>query len=108
MEQVRICTPDKDLAQCVHGERVVCVDRRRKKVMDEAGVEEKFGVGPASIPDYLALVGDTADGIPGIPRWGARSAATLLAAYGHIEFHSRMTRPPGPSRSAARPPWAPA
>jgi len=85
VEQVRICTPDKDLAQCVHGERVVCVDRRRKKVMDEAGVEEKFGVGPASIPDYLAMVGDPADGIPGIPRWGARSAATLLVVYGHFE-----------------------
>ena len=85
VEQVRICTPDKDLAQCVHGARVVCVDRRRKTVMDEAGVEEKFGVGPASIPDYLALMGDPADGIPGIARWGARSAAMLLAAYGHIE-----------------------
>lgn len=85
VEQVRICTPDKDLAQCVLGERVVCVDRRRKKVMGEAGVKEKFGVEPASIPDYLALVGDAADGIPGIPRWGARSAATLLAVYGHIE-----------------------
>jgi 5'-3' exonuclease len=85
VDQVRICTPDKDLAQCVQGERVVCVDRRRRKVMDEAGVVEKFGILPASIPDYLALVGDAADGIPGIPRWGARSSATLLAEYGHIE-----------------------
>ena len=83
--RVRICSPDKDLAQCVAGERIVCVDRRRRKVIDESAVVEKFGVPPASIPDWLALVGDSADGIPGIPRWGARSASTVLAAYGHIE-----------------------
>jgi 5'-3' exonuclease len=83
--RVLICSPDKDLAQCVRGARVVCVDRLRKKLLDEAGVHEKFGVGPASIPDWLALVGDAADGIPGIPRWGARSASAALAACAHLE-----------------------
>lgn len=85
VERVLIGTPDKDLAQCVQGTRVVCLDRRRKKVMDETGVWERFGVAPRSIPDYLALVGDTADGIPGIPRWGARSSATVLAQYPTLE-----------------------
>lgn len=85
VDQVVICSPDKDLGQCVRGERVVLWDRLRKKTLDEAAILEKFGVAPASIPDYLALVGDKADGIPGIPRWGARSAAALLSAYGHIE-----------------------
>jgi len=85
VEQVVICTPDKDLGQCVRGTRVVQLDRRRRIVYDEAGVAAKFGVGPASIPDYLALVGDSADGYPGLPGWGARSAATVLARYGHIE-----------------------
>jgi 5'-3' exonuclease len=85
VEQVVICTPDKDLGQCVRGGRVVQLDRRRQVVYDEAGVTAKFGVGPASIPDYLALVGDSADGYPGLPGWGARSAATVLARYGHIE-----------------------
>jgi 5'-3' exonuclease len=83
--QVVICTPDKDLGQCVRGARVVQLDRRREVVYDEAGVTAKFGVGPASIPDYLALVGDSADGYPGLPGWGARSAATVLAHYGTIE-----------------------
>lgn len=83
--QVVICSPDKDLAQCVQGSRVVLFDRMRSKITDEAGVHEKFGVGPASIPDWLALVGDTADGIPGIPRWGAKSAGCVLAEYQHIE-----------------------
>ncbi|HEV3494770.1 MAG TPA: 5'-3' exonuclease H3TH domain-containing protein, partial [Actinomycetes bacterium] len=83
--QVVICTPDKDLGQCVRGARVVQLDRRRQVVYDEAGVTAKFGVGPASIPDYLALVGDSADGYPGLPGWGARSAATVLAHYGSIE-----------------------
>lgn len=83
--QVVICSPDKDLAQCVAGSRVVLFDRMRSKITDEPGVHAKFGVGPASIPDWLALVGDTADGIPGIPRWGAKSAATVLAQYKHIE-----------------------
>jgi 5'-3' exonuclease len=85
VEQVVICTPDKDLGQCVRGVRVVQLDRRRQVVYDEAGVTAKFGVGPASIPDYLALVGDSADGFPGLPGWGARSTATVLARYRHIE-----------------------
>ena len=85
VERVVICTPDKDLAQCVRGTRVVQLDRRKRVTRDEAGVVEKFGVGPASIPDYLALVGDAADGYPGLRRWGAKSAAAVLARYGHIE-----------------------
>lgn len=85
VERVVLCSPDKDLAQCVRGGRIVCLDRRRLRLLDEAGVIDKFGVAPASIPDWLALVGDAADGYPGIPRWGARSAATILAAYGHVE-----------------------
>ncbi len=83
--QVLICTPDKDLAQCVVGERVVQLDRRKRVVIDERGVIEKFGVAPESIPDYLALMGDDADGYPGLPGWGAKSSSTLLARYGHIE-----------------------
>lgn len=83
VEQVVICSPDKDLAQCV-SDKVVCWDRIRDRVLDPAGVRSKFGVEPASIPDYLALVGDAADGIPGLQRWGAKSAATLLARYRHI------------------------
>jgi len=82
--QVVICTPDKDLAQCVEGERVVQLDRRKQLIIDEAGVWEKFGVAPASIPDWLALVGDAADGFPGIPGWGKKSASVVLAHYGHI------------------------
>lgn len=85
VDQVVICSPDKDLRQCVRGSRVVCLDRMRRVVIDEAGVVEKFGVPPLSIPDWLALVGDSADGYPGVPRWGARSASTVLAQYGHIE-----------------------
>jgi 5'-3' exonuclease len=85
VEQVVICSPDKDFAQCVRGTRVVCLDRRRRIVLDEAGVVQKFGVAPASIPDWLALVGDNADGIPGVPRWGGKSAAALLARFGHLE-----------------------
>ena len=85
VEQVVICTPDKDLAQCVRGQRVVQLDRRRNEQRDEAGVREKFGVMPASIPDWLALVGDSADGFPGLPGWGATSAATVLARYGQLE-----------------------
>ncbi|HXJ29945.1 MAG TPA: 5'-3' exonuclease H3TH domain-containing protein [Gemmatimonadales bacterium] len=83
--QVVICSPDKDLAQCVRGARVVCLDRRRRLVYDEPGVIQKFGVAPTSIPDWLALVGDAADGYPGVPRWGERSATTLLARYRHLE-----------------------
>ncbi|MEI9949669.1 MAG: 5'-3' exonuclease H3TH domain-containing protein [Pseudomonadota bacterium] len=85
VEQVLIASPDKDLAQCVVGTRVVCLDRMRKKLLDEAGVSAKFGVTPAQIPDYLALVGDTADGIPGVPRWGAKSAAAVLREYGTLD-----------------------
>jgi len=82
--RVVLCSPDKDLAQCVSGARVVMLDRRHDRALDEAGVIEKFGVPPASIPDWLALVGDAADGIPGIPRWGERSAAAVLAVYRSI------------------------
>ena len=84
-EQVVICSPDKDFAQCVRTDKVVLLDRRREKTYDEDGVWEKWGVAPASIPDWLALVGDAADGIPGIPRWGAKSAATVLGHFHHIE-----------------------
>ena len=85
VEQVVICSPDKDLAQLVSGDKVVCWDRRREIIYDEAAVVEKYGVSPASIPDWLALVGDSADGIPGIPAWGAKSSAALLSRYGQIE-----------------------
>jgi 5'-3' exonuclease len=85
VEQVVVCTPDKDLAQCVRGTRVVGFDRMRRRLLDEPGVHAKFGVGPSSIPDWLALVGDNADGIPGVPRWGERSASILLARYGRLE-----------------------
>jgi len=84
--QILIGSPDKDLAQCVRGARVVCLDRMRGNVLDEAGVIEKFGVPPSSIPDWLALVGDSADGFPGVARWGAKSASHVLAAYGHLEL----------------------
>ena len=83
--QVLIVTADKDLGQCVIGDRIVQFDRRKREIIDEAGVIEKFGVGPASIPDYLGLVGDTADGFPGLPGWGAKSAGLVLARYGHLE-----------------------
>lgn len=85
VEQVLIVTADKDLGQCVRGERVVQFDRRNRQIIDADGVRAKFGVGPESIPDYLGLVGDTADGFPGLPGWGAKSAALVLARYGHIE-----------------------
>ena len=85
VDRVLICTPDKDLAQCVRGARVVQMDRRRRTIRDEAGIVAKFGVPPASIPDYLALVGDAADGYPGLPGWGAKSTAAVLARWGHIE-----------------------
>jgi 5'-3' exonuclease len=85
VERVFICTPDKDLAQCVRGTRVVQMDRRTRIVRDEAGIIAKFGVLPSSIPDYLALVGDAADGYPGLPGWGAKSAAAVLAKFGHLE-----------------------
>jgi 5'-3' exonuclease len=85
VDQVVICTPDKDLAQCVVGDRVVQLDRRKNVITDEDGVREKFGVSPASIPDWLALVGDSADGFPGLAGWGKRSAALVLAHYEHID-----------------------
>jgi 5'-3' exonuclease len=84
VDEVLICTPDKDLGQCVGG-KVVQLDRRKGVRFDPDGVREKFGVSPESIPDYLALVGDTADGFPGLPGWGAKSAATVLARYGKLE-----------------------
>jgi 5'-3' exonuclease len=83
--QVIICTPDKDLAQCVHGTRIVQLDRRKNLLRDESGVIAKFGVSPTSIPDYLALVGDSADGYPGIAGWGAKAASSVLAHYLHLE-----------------------
>jgi 5'-3' exonuclease len=85
VEQVIICTPDKDLGQCVRGTRIVQLDRRKNVLVDEEGVVAKFGVSPSSIPDYLALVGDSADGFPGLPGWGAKSASAVLARWEHIE-----------------------
>jgi 5'-3' exonuclease len=85
VDRVLICTPDKDLSQCVRGTRVVQMDRRKNVIRDEAGVVQKFGVSPASIPDYLALVGDAADGYPGLRGWGARSAAAVLARFERLE-----------------------
>jgi 5'-3' exonuclease len=85
VEQVLIVTPDKDLGQCVRGHRVVQFDRRKREIIDEDAVRERFGVGPDSIADWLALVGDTADGIPGLPGWGAKSTAAVLARYGRLE-----------------------
>jgi 5'-3' exonuclease len=85
VDRVVICTPDKDLGQCVVDRRVVQLDRRKRVLIDEEGVRAKFGVGPASIPDYLALVGDSADGFPGLPGFGAKTAAAVLARYEHLE-----------------------
>jgi 5'-3' exonuclease len=85
VDRVIICTPDKDLSQCVRGTRIVQMNRRTRAIRDEAGVVAKFGVPPASIPDYLALVGDAADGYPGLPGWGEKSTAAVLAKYGHLE-----------------------
>ncbi len=85
VERVVICTPDKDLAQCVHGTRIVQLNRRTRVTYDETGIREKFGVSPESIPDYLALVGDSADGYPGLPGWGAKSSAAVLAKFVHLE-----------------------
>jgi 5'-3' exonuclease len=85
VDQIVICSPDKDLAQLVSRDRIVCWDRRRDIVLDEDGVMEKFGVRPASIPDWLALVGDSADGYPGIPGWGAKSASVVLSRFEHLE-----------------------
>jgi 5'-3' exonuclease len=85
VEQVVICTPDKDLRQCVRGTKVVCLDRRQRAIADETAVRAKYGIGPESIPDWLALVGDTADGYPGLPRWGEKSASAVLARYTRLE-----------------------
>jgi 5'-3' exonuclease len=101
VERVIIRTPDKDLAQCVQGKRVVQFVVRTRTFVDEAGVIAKFGVPPASIPDYLALVGDSSDGYPGLPGWGAKSASSVLARFGHIEqiptdwhdWHANASRP---------------
>ncbi|MGH7311362.1 MAG: 5'-3' exonuclease, partial [Candidatus Rokuibacteriota bacterium] len=90
VEQVVVCTPDKDLAQCVRGDRIVQLDRRTRELRNEAAVRQKFGVPPASIPDWLALVGDSVDGYPGLPGWGPRSAATVLARYEHLEHIPRQ------------------
>jgi 5'-3' exonuclease len=110
VDRVVICTPDKDLAQAVRGTRVVQLDRRKRAIRDEAGVIAKFGVPPASIPDYLALVGDAADGYPGLPGWGRKSAAAVLAKYGRLEaipaewteWHVEATRPAGLAATLAR------
>ncbi len=85
VSRVIICSPDKDLAQCVRARRVVQLDRRRRSFRDETGVRERFGVSPSSIPDYLALVGDSADGYPGLSGWGEKSAGAVLGVYGHLE-----------------------
>jgi 5'-3' exonuclease len=85
VEQVVICSPDKDLGQCLRGEKIVRLDRMRQTVLTEAGLKEKLGIAPGSVPDWLALVGDTSDGIPGIPRWGEKSASAVLGAYEKLE-----------------------
>ena len=90
VEQVVICTPDKDLAQCVRGNRIVQLDRRTAQLRDEGGIWQKFGVPPSSIPDWLALVGDSADGFPGLPGWGPKSAAQVLARYRHLQHIPKL------------------
>ena len=103
VEQVIICTPDKDLSQCVRGQRVVQLDRRKRELRDEAGVVARFGVGPASIPDYLALVGDSADGFPGVPGWGEKASGAVLGRYAHLErIPASHTQWEVPVRGAAR------
>ena len=103
VEQVVVCSPDKDLAQCVRGDRVVQLDRRTRALRDESAVRQKFGVPPASIPDWLALVGDAADGYPGLPGWGPTSAATVLARYRRLEHIPRLaTEWDVPVRGATR------
>jgi len=103
VNQVLICTPDKDLSQCVVGTRIVQLDRRREIVRDESGVEAKFGVKPHSIPDYLALVGDSADGFPGIAGWGTKAASLVLSRYPHLEDIPKDCRQWHPSIRRARP-----
>src|SRR5713101_1791289 len=103
VQQVLICTPDKDLSQCVVGTRVIQLDRRREILRDEAGVVMKFGVKPQSIPDYLAVVGDSADGFPGLPGWGIKAAALTLSQYPHLEDIPKNWREWDPSIRKARP-----
>lgn len=103
VKQVFVCTPDKDLAQCVTGTRVVQLDRRREILRDEAGVVEKFGVKPQSIPDYLAVVGDSADGFPGVAGWGLKAATLTLSQYPHLEDIPKNWREWHPSIKKARP-----
>jgi len=103
VEQVIICTPDKDLSQCVSGDRIVQFDRRKREMRDERGVVARFGVGPESIPDYLALVGDSADGFPGIPGWGEKASGAVLGRYAHLErIPAKATEWTVPVRGAAR------
>jgi len=102
VKQVLICTPDKDLSQCVVGTRVVQFDRRRDTVRDEAGVVARFGVKPSSIPDFLAVVGDSADGFPGVPGWGLKAAALTFSQYPHLEGIPRDWREWHPSIRKAR------
>jgi 5'-3' exonuclease len=102
VRQVIICTPDKDLSQCVKGTRIVQLDRRRNIVRDEAGVVAKFGVNPQSIPDYLAVVGDSADGFPGVPGWGVKAAALAFSQYPHLENLPKDWRAWHPSIRKAR------
>jgi 5'-3' exonuclease len=102
VDRVFICTPDKDLSQCVQGTRIVQLDRRTRLIRDEAGVIAKFGVSPASIPDYLALVGDAADGYPGLRGWGAKSVSAVLARYGHLEHIPPDWREWGPSLASPK------
>jgi 5'-3' exonuclease len=102
VRQVFICTPDKDLAQCVEGARIVQFDRRRNILRDEAGVIEKFGVKPVSIPDYLAVLGDSADGFPGIAGWGEKAAARTLSRYAHLEGIPKDWRSWDPAITGAR------
>ena len=103
VEQVIICTPDKDLSQCVTGERIVQLDRRKREMRNEQGVVARFGVGPKSIPDYLALVGDSADGFPGVPGWGEKASGAVLGRYKHLErIPASATAWEIPVRGAAR------
>jgi 5'-3' exonuclease len=103
VEQVVVLSPDKDMSQLFDHPNIVGYDTRKRQFLDAAGVRDKFGVTPASIPDYLALVGDTADGLPGLPGWGAKSSSTILARYGHLEqIPLEETRWDVPVRSAAR------
>jgi 5'-3' exonuclease len=110
VDRVIICTPDKDLAQSVRGTRVVQLNRRTRELRDEAGVITRFGVPPSSIPDYLALVGDSSDGYPGLRGWGPKSASALLARFGHLEaipsdwhdWHANVTSPAALAQTLAR------